>query len=270
MAFSGLYMPGNSIIHRLDARTKLIWLILVFAASIASQWDGSVSAFVYVSLIIGLALARVSIKRAMLVILYSAVFFVVTIIVWASMYQTSGRYLFTFPLANVRITDVGLLVGLGKFFLIVNPITAFLLLVTTTKMYDLNQLFSRMGFPYKAGYMFSLAFGLLPYTFAEFKNVMDVQRARGIPVDSRNPVKRIVYTIPIFVPVIIRMLSYTWDLSIVLSVRGFGSGKRTYYFPLRWSRRDTIAVAVLSTFYIAIVVLKLMGFSTYYYLEAHW
>lgn len=267
MAFTGLYLPKSSIIHELDARTKLIWFILAFGASIVSQWDGSVSIFVYLSLIFGLVLAKISVKRAILIIGYSIVFFIVTIMVWASMFQDVGRYLWTFPLANIRITDVGLLVGLGKFFLIVNPITAFLLVVTTTKMYDIVQVFTKMKLPYKFGFMFVLAFGLLPYTITEFKNVMDVQKARGIPVDSKNPVKRIIYTIPIFVPVIIRMLSYTWDLSIVLNVRGFGaSTKRTFYFPLKWSRRDTIALLILIPSYLALIVLKLSGFSTYYYL----
>ncbi|MEM0469475.1 MAG: energy-coupling factor transporter transmembrane component T [Desulfurococcaceae archaeon] len=266
MAFTGLYLPRDSIIHKLDARVKLVWFILAFAASIASQWDGSVSVFVYASLIVGLTLAKISIKRAALIVAYSIVFFVVTVLVWASMYQGVGTYLWTFPLANIRITDVGLLVGLGKFFLIVNPITAFLLLVTTTKMYDLVQVFTRMGVPYKVGYMFMLAFGLLPYTLMEFKNVIDVQRARGIPVDSKNPVKRIVYTVPVFVPVIIRMLSYAWDLSVVLNVRGFGASKnRTFYFSLKWSSRDTVAVVVLVVLYVLLIALKLTGFSTYYY-----
>ncbi len=269
MAFTGLYLQRESIIHRLDVRVKLIWFLLVFAASIVSQWDGSVSVFVYISLIIGLIIAKISIKRALLVIAYSIIFFIVTILVWASMYQNIGEYLWTFPLANIRITDIGLLIGLGKFFLIVNPITAFLLLITTTKLYDINQILVRLGLPYKVGYMFILAFGLLPYVITEFRNVIDVQRARGIPVDSKNPITRIMNTIPIFVPVIIRMLSYAWDLSIVLSVRGFGvSRKRTFYFTLVWSRRDTIALLIIIVFYISIIALKLYGFSTYYYIKS--
>ena len=90
MSLSGLYMPRDSVIHRLDARVKLSWFILAFAASIASQWDGSVSVFVYLSLIIGLVLAKISVKRAILTIVYSVIFFLVTTLVWASMYQDVG------------------------------------------------------------------------------------------------------------------------------------------------------------------------------------
>jgi len=268
MAFTGFYVQRDSVIHRLDAKVKLIWFLLVFLASIVSQWDGSVAVFVYVSIIAGLALAKISIKRAILIIAYSVVFFVVTTLVWASMYQDVGVEVARLPVINIRLTDVGLLVGTGKFFLIVNPITMFLLLVTTTRMYDIQQVLVKLGFPYKFLFMFTLALGLLPATFNEFKNVIDVQKSRGIEVDSKNPVKRIVYSISIFVPVIIRMMSYVWDLSIVLYARGFGaSTKRTYYFTLKWERRDTIALIIILVIYLSIVVLKIVGFSTYYALR---
>ncbi len=268
MSLSGLYMPRDSIIHRLDARVKLSWFVLAFAASVVSQWDGSVSVFVYLSLIVGLALAKISVKRAVLTIVYSIIFFLVTTLVWASMYQDVGVYITTLPLINLRLTDVGLLVGTGKFFLIVNPITAFLLVMTTTKMYDLHYLITKAGLSYKAGFMFALALGLLPYTFAEIKNIVDVQKARGLEIDSRNPVKKLVYVVPIFVPLVIRMMSYVWDLSIVLSVRGFGAyPKRSYYFTPSWGRRDTVALALLVATYLLIIILKLAGFSTYYFLR---
>ncbi len=268
MSLSGLYIPRESVIHRLDARVKLAWFVLAFSASVVSQWDGSVSVFVYLSLIVGLILAKISVKRAILTIAYSIVFFLVTTLVWASMYQDVGIYVATFPLANIRLTDVGLLVGTGKFFLIVNPITAFLLVMSTTKMYDLHYVITRAGLPYKAGFMFALALGLLPYTFMEIRNIVDVQKARGLEVDSRNPVKKIVYVVPIFVPLVIRMMSYVWDLSIVLSVRGFGAyPKRSYYFPPRWSRKDTISLLLLAVIYASLIILKLTGFSTYYFLR---
>lgn len=268
MSLSGLYLPGDSIIHRLDARVKLAWFILAFAASIASQWDGSVSVFIYLSLITGLALAKISVRRAVLTIVYSSVFFIVTTLVWASMYQDVGNYITTFPLINVRLTDVGLLVGTGKFFLIVNPITAFLLVMTTTRMYDLHYVITKAGLPYKVGFMFALALGLLPYTITEIKNIIDVQKARGLEVDSRNPLKRIVYVVPVFVPLVIRMMSYVWDLSIVLNVRGFGAHpKRSYYFSLKWGKRDTAALLLLVTIYSSIIILRLTGFSTYHFLR---
>jgi energy-coupling factor transport system permease protein len=261
----GLYQEGSSIVHRLDPRVKLAWFILALVASVIWQYDGSVSVFIFISLIAGLAFARLSITRLILVITYSIVFFIVTILVWASYYQDTGRVLYYIGFINLRLTDVGLLVGLGKFFLIVNPIVAIMIFFSTTRPYEMIQSLERLRLPYKAGFILFLSLRLLPLTLREIRNIVDVQKARGIEVDSPNPIKRVAYTIPIFVPLIIRIMSLTWETSITLMVRGFGhAGRRTYTKPLRWSRRDTIALIVLIIIYTGISILRIYGFSTYY------
>ncbi|MGC8983034.1 MAG: energy-coupling factor transporter transmembrane component T family protein [Desulfurococcaceae archaeon] len=262
----GLYYEADSIIHRLDPRVKLAWFVLALAASIATQFDGSVGVFVFISLIVGIVLARLSLTRLLITIAYSIVFFIVTILVWASFYQDVGRPLFYISIANLRVTDVGLLVGTGKFFLIVNPITAMLLFFSTVKPYDLVQTFDKLKLPYKAGFMLFLSLRLLPLTFRTLREIIDVQKSRGIEVDSPNPVKRIAYTVPVFVPLIIRIMSITWETAITLMVRGFGATKRSYVKPLTWTKKDTVALIVLFAFYTSIILLKLVGFSTYAYI----
>ena len=264
----GLYYERDTIIHRLDPRVKLAWFLLALVASIVTQYDGSVGVFVFISLIIGLVLARLSLLRLLLTIIYSIVFFIVTILVWASYYQNTGQELLYLSFANLRITDVGLLVGTGKFFLIVNPIISMMIFFSTVKPYDLVQTLERLKVPYKAGFALFLSLRLLPVTFREIRNIIDVQKSRGIEVDSRNPVKRIAYTIPVFIPLIIRIMSLTWETSITLMVRGFGaSSKRTYAKPLKWTRRDTVALLLLLLVYSTIITLKLAGFSLYTYLQ---
>lgn len=261
----GLYVEGRSVIHSLDPRVKLLWFLFVLASSVVCQLDGSVSLFIFLSLAVGMALAGIPLKRLALIIGYSAVFFIVTVLVWASYYQDAGRHLFT--LFGVRVTDAGLLVGTGKFFLIINPIISILIFFSTVKPYDLVQVMSKIGLPYKAGFMLLLSLRMLSLAVAELRNIMDVQKARGIEVDSRNPFKRVANLVPIFVPLVIRVMGSAWELSITLMVRGFGySRERSYAFPLRWSSRDTAAIIIIAVFYTSIIALKLTGFSTYYLL----
>jgi len=260
----GLYYERNTIIHKLDPRVKLIWFALALAASIVTQFDGSVAVFVFLSLVVGLVLARLSLLRILITIAYSIVFFVVAILVWASYYQDVGHTLFYIHFANLRVTDVGLLVGTGKFFLIVNPIIAITIFFSTVKPYDLVQAFEKLRLPYKAGFMLFLSLRLLPVTFREIRSIIDVQKSRGIEVDSPNPVKRVANTIPIFIPLIIRIMSLTWETSITLMVRGFGaSQKRVYAKPLKWGKRDTVSVIILLLVYLTVIALKLSGFSIY-------
>ncbi|MEM1611633.1 MAG: energy-coupling factor transporter transmembrane component T [Sulfolobales archaeon] len=264
MSELGLYVDRKSLIHSLDPRVKILWFAMVLISSIICQFDGSVSSLIFISLLIGMILARLPLIRFLLTFLYSSIFFLVAILVWASYYQNTGEYLFTFPLAGIRITDVGLLVGTGKFFLIVNPVIAMTIFLSTVKPYDLIQVSTKLGLPYKAGFMFLLSLRMLTLAVTEIRNIMDVQKARGIEVDSKNPVKRVSNMIPVFIPLIIRIMSLAWELSITLMVRGFGYSRvRSYAFPLQWGRKDTLASILIIAIYTSIAVYRLMGFSLY-------
>ncbi|MFZ8823464.1 MAG: energy-coupling factor transporter transmembrane component T family protein [Desulfurococcales archaeon] len=264
MSELGLYVDRKSPIHSLDPRVKILWFAMVLFSSIVCQFDGSVSILIFFSLLIGMIIAKLPLMRFLLTFLYSSIFFLVAVLMWASYYQNTGEYLFTFPLTGIRITNVGLLVGTGKFFLIVNPVIAMSILLSTVRPYDLVQVSSKLGLPYKAGFMFLLSLRMLTLAIAEIRNIMDVQKARGIEVDSKNPLKRVSNMIPIFIPLIIRIMSLAWELSITLMVRGFGySRARSYAFPIQWGRKDTLASILIIAIYASIAVYKVMGFSLY-------
>jgi len=260
---AGIYLERDTLIHRLDPRAKLIWLITVFSLSILFQWNGLYSIPVYISVLLILAASGITVRRALAVVGYNALLFLVAFLVWASLYSNRGELLFVFPIGGVRITDVGLRVGLGKFVLIVAPITAVLVFLSTTRVYDMIQMTQKMGLSVKVGYVFALALSLLPMVIQEAKNIMDIQKMRGVPVDSPNIFTRIRATVSIFVPLIIRLMSTLYIYSAVLTVRGFGlSSKRTYLFELRWRRRDsvfTLAVVTAAAVY-AYVCIALQPF----------
>jgi energy-coupling factor transport system permease protein len=63
--------------------------------------------------------------------------------------------------------------------------------------------------------------------------------ARGLALDRGGVVQRLKNYAPIIVPMIARLLSDVWDLSMVLASRYAGYARRTYVFEPRWSVRDT-------------------------------
>jgi len=258
----GLYVPKNTPIHRLDARVKVVWIVLVLASSVVCQYDGSVAIFIYLSLIVMMVLAQISVKRALLLIVYSAIFFITAVLVWAAYYQHVGVVLAYIPYIDLKLTDVGLLVGTGKFFLIVNPITAVWISLITTKPYDLVQVSSKLGFSYKIGYTFLIALKLLPTFYDEVKNIIDVQKSRGLKIDSGNIFTKMMSFVPVFVPLMVRMMGSMRELSATLIAKSFGATKtRTYMFEMEWRRRDTAAMILLTSLYVTIAGLKLLGFS---------
>ena len=250
---AGLYREGDTVFHRLDPRPKLAWTLLVLAASMATQFNGLKSFPVFVSVVLSLALAGIGVKIAFLLIFNASIFLLVTLLIWVSMYSSAGVVLAR--LGWLTITDVGLLVALGKFFLIMNPVIAFVVFFASTKPSHIIWALQKIGVPYKLAFSFVVALGLLPSIIKNAGDVIDVQKARGLALDRGNIFERIRRYAPILIPLISRMMSDVWDLSMVLASRGFGyAKKRTFVDTPSWGRLDTLFLLLSIAFYGGIAV----------------
>ncbi len=245
--FAGLYVERRSLMHRLDPRAKLAWTLLVLVASIATQFNGLKGLPVFFSTILALSLSGLGSGLAALLIFNSLVFLLVTTLIWAGIYSSQGSVLL--ELGWFKLTDVGLLVALGKFFLIVNPILAFVVFFASTKPYLLMWTLEKFRVPHKLALTFVIALSLVPTTVRAARDVIDAQRARGLALDKGSVLDRVRKHIPIIVPLFSKMLTDVWDLSLVLATRGVGYGRKTYVFEPSWKPLDTVFLALSVMFY---------------------
>ncbi|QOJ79410.1 energy-coupling factor transporter transmembrane protein EcfT [Infirmifilum lucidum] len=245
--FAGLYIERKSLMHSLDPRSKLLWVLLVLVASIATQFNGLKSLPVFLSTILALSLSGLGSGLAVLLIFNSMVFLLVTTLIWAGIYSSQGNILL--ELGWLRLTDVGLLVALGKFFLIINPILAFVVFFASTKPYLLMWTLEKFKVPHKLALTFVIALSLMPTMVRAAGDVIDAQRARGLALDRGGILDRVRKHIPIIVPLFSKMLSDIWDLSLVLATRGAGYGRKTYIFEPSWKPPDTVFSALSLVFY---------------------
>ncbi|MEM2409621.1 MAG: energy-coupling factor transporter transmembrane component T, partial [Thermofilaceae archaeon] len=165
------------------------------------------------------------------------VFLAVVTLIWAGMYSTEGALLLAWGF--FRITDVGLLVALGKFLLIMNPVLAFVAFFASTKPYHITWSLEKLGMPSKLAMTFTLALNMMPQTVRIVREVTEAQIARGLALDSGGLIQRLRNYMPIIIPVISRFITDVWDLSMVLASRYTGYTRRTYLFEPRWTLRDT-------------------------------
>lgn len=248
---SGLYVERETFFHKLDPRAKLVWLLLVLVASIATQFNGLKGIPIFASLVVALSLSGLGAGLAALLVVNASAFLAAVTLVWASLYSNQGNLLFS--LGFLKITDYGLLVALGKFFLIICPVLAFVIFFSSTKPYHLTWALERLGVPSKIALTFTLALNLLPSAVRAVKEVIDAQKARGLALDRGGPLQRLKNHLPIIVPVISKLLSDVWDLSMVLASRFVGLAKRTYVFEPRWRLRDTLFVLASTLLYGGVV-----------------
>src|SRR6185295_3239912 len=84
---------------------------------------------------------------------------------------------------------------------------------------------SRLGLPYRAGFVLSLAFRLVPVFLDAALTVRDAQRCRGLDFTRGSVRQRIARYVPVIVPVFIGGLRRADQMAFALEVRGFSSGR---------------------------------------------
>lgn len=218
----GQYFPGNSIIHRLDPRTKLIWVIFYIIALF--QATNFLSYALMAAVTVGcVALSHVppksmlkGLKPVMIIIVLTAVL---------NLFYTDGT-----PLVQIwklTITYEGIV---KAFFMVIRIIMlicgTFLLTYTTAPVALTDGLELLLG-PLKKlkvpvhemSMMMSMALRFIPTLIEETDKIMSAQKARGADFESGNLLQRAKALLPILVPLFISAFRRADELAIAMESR---------------------------------------------------
>ena len=241
----GQFFPGNSILHRLDPRTKIILLfvlmILIFAAE---GWAA------YIFLTVGTIAAIFLSKVPPMTIL-------------KSLKPISWIILFTFAIHLVshdgetiakififKITDEGIKFGiLISLRLILLIIFSSLLTFTTSPvqltdaMEKILSPLSKFGVPsHEIAMMMTIALRFIPTLIEETDKIIKAQKSRGVDFESGNILKRLKNFVPILVPLFLSSFRRADDLAMAMEARCYRGGEgRTHMKILKFGRADYFA-----------------------------
>ena len=251
----GQYFPGDSPIHRLDPRAKLIAMICYIVALFLGQWFVT-----YAVLFLALAAAvKVStVKPKALLRGLKPVVFILVFTAGLNIFYTPGEALASFWIFT--ITREGIV---HAFFMVVRIIMlitcTFLLTYTTSPLALTDGLESLLG-PLKKlrvpvhelAMMMSIALRFIPTLIEETDKIMSAQRARGADFDSGNLVQRAKALIPLLVPLFISAFRRADELATAMECRCYhGDEGRTRMKQLHYRPGDiffilgALALAVL-------------------------
>lgn len=260
----GRYIQGESFVHRLDPRTKLLasfyFILIVF---LANSWWGYLALVIYAFLVIyftGISMRYFlkGIRPMLWIILFTVVF--------QLFFTTGGTVYFQWKI--IRITSVGVTNAAYIFMRLVLIITMSTVLTLTTSPIELTngieQLLrplSRFGFPsHEIALMLSIALRYVPTLMDEAEKIMNAQRARGVEFDEGSLIQRIKSLIPILVPLFISAFNRADEMAIAMEARGYRGGEgRTQYRQLQYTRQDSIAF--LSLVLLTIILLLIRYFT---------
>ena len=258
----GVYLPTQSLVHRLDPRTKiLISAFLVILAFYVETYTGY--AFYLGFCYWGLHLCRIPFSFAlkgfkpMLPIL---------IVMW--IFQL---FLYTTPQAEVlysvwllEITDAGLRMGNIIVLRVLVLYSIVTLLTFTTSMVELTygmeallQPFRKVGVPaQELAMVMVIALRFVPTLAEELEKIVKAQMARGVAFDRGNFLRRAKSIFGVFLPLFVNAYKRGEDLIVAMEARNYtGGAGRTKMKHLKMSRRDLMAAGVILVFSILLMTL---------------
>ncbi|MBP3867435.1 MAG: energy-coupling factor transporter transmembrane protein EcfT [Eggerthellaceae bacterium] len=237
------YVPGDSLLHRLNPVAKLVFAILF---AIACFCTGNL-AFLCVMLVAGLAMAASCGMMKQTFGLMKAVF-VFSIIL-------AVLLIFTTPRGDVLVELPWGYIGTGSLLAAITTIVrleaaAIPLFLTfyVTKISDLsNSVVKVLHVPYKYAFTFASTIHFIPVFMNDMKGIMEAQTARGVEFDQGGFVNKVRLMVPLCVPLLVSSVRKTNSAAIAAEVRGFNlrtraSGYKQY--PLSAADIATMALAL--------------------------
>ena len=260
----GQYFPGNSVIHRLDPRTKLILLVVYIVALFsASSWIsyGICLGFLVLSIAISQIPVR-SIIRGMKPLVMILIFTGVL-----NLFFTGGdTVLLHFWI--ITITLEGVVRAVFMVARILMLITATFLLTYTTSPISLTDGLESLLSPLKKirvpvhelSMMMCIALRFIPTLIEETDKIMSAQKARGADFESGSLMERVRALVPILVPLFISAFRRADELATAMECRCYQGGDgRTKMKLLRYNRNDFSAMGISLLLLVLVLVLVSFG-----------
>lgn len=257
----GQYYPGDSFLHKMDARVKmvlsLVYLICIF---FIQSFFGFGVIFFLLAIIVAASKVPVrsvlkSIKPILILLIFTTLlnlFFNLegeTLVQWWIFRITTGGLIFS---AKMILRLVLLVMGMSMLTLTTTPVDL------TAAIESLLKPLNVVHFPvHELAFIMSIALRLIPSIMEETDRIIRAQKARGADFESGNIFKRAKAFIPILIPMFIGAFKRAEELAVAMDARCYKGAKgRTKMKILKCGWRDAVGAVVLVLFFAAVITLN--------------
>ena len=259
----GQYFPGESILHRMDPRVKIVLLFFLIVGIFVFDTRG---AYAVLSLFTLALMAASGVPFRMMARSVKPLWWILAFTFLVHLCSTPGELL-----AKVWIFELTYAGFWQGFFVCLRLVLLILLsslltfttspLALTDALESLLSPLKRVGVPaHELAMMMTIALRFVPTLIEETDKIMKAQQSRGSDFSSGNIMKRVKSLIPILVPLFISAFRRADELAMAMEARCYRGGVgRTQMKALRVGRLDYIAAAVTATFAAVLGALKVVG-----------
>ncbi len=227
------YIYRDSLIHKLDPRTKMLWLLgLSFIVFLTENKELILGTFALTILFVLFS------KLPLQTVWNSSKIFIV-------LFTIGYVILFSLLLWDWKKGFVdGIFFSIKFLVLIISSIV----FAMSTSPRDLMLSLTKLKIPYELAFMLTLAIRFVPVINREINHVIDAQKARAhkIVFSFNKPIKSMQTFFPILIPTFHILLIKSFDLSLSIEARAFRAKKyRTYPPRLKFKIKDYVAMILL-------------------------
>jgi energy-coupling factor transport system permease protein len=256
----GQYFPGDTPVHRLDPRTKLILTIVYIAALFtAKTWLGYI--LVFLALVGVMALSHIG-PKAVLKGMKPLIFIIVFTGILNLFFTSGTDYLVHWRF--IKITYTGLNNAIAMVVRVMLLVSGTFLLTYTTSPLALTDGLELLLNPlkklkvpvYELSLMMSIALRFIPTLIEETDRIMSAQKARGADLETGTLVERAKALLPLLIPLFVSAFRRADELAVAMECRCYNGGQgRTRMKTLKMERRDGVAF-LLGAVLVAAVILS--------------
>lgn len=257
----GRYVPGTSVLHRMDPRAKLLMIFCyVFIAFLANNVISYMLLTVFTFAL--LILSKISIAfiiRGIKPILWVVLF---TFLLHLLMTKEGELLL---KLGWLQIYEEGMERGIFislRFLLLILVTTLLTLTTTPIEVTDgvesLLSPFKKFGLPvHELALMMSISLRFIPTLMEETEKIVKAQAARGVDFSGGTSRERVKAIMSLLVPLFISSFKRAEELAVAMEARGYRDGSgRTKFRVLQWKIGDTVLLTSLGVLALVLLVLR--------------
>ncbi len=241
----GQYVKGDSILHRLDPRTKIFGMLAIMVALFfVSNWIGLVYAAIVVFAVLFASQVPLKfyirgVKPLRWILLFTAAI---------QIFLTPGEIIWQWGILHITAEGVRLAIFMCVRLVLLVMTTSVLTLTTTPivltdAVENLLSPFKRIGVPaHELAMMMTIALRFIPLLADETEKIMAAQKARGAAFDEGGLMDRARALLPILVPLFLSAINRASELAMAMEARCYHGGEgRTRLHELHYENRDRVA-----------------------------
>lgn len=256
----GQYYPGNTVVHKLDPRIKII-ITFLFIMALFFIDKFLPYLFILSFILVVILISKIPIKYILKGLKPLLPIILITFLL--NLFMTKGQVIFEIGPLDVTIEGLkqASFMALRLIFLIVG--TSLLTLTTspislTDGIEKLLNPFRRIGVPaHELAMMMTIALRFIPTLLEEADKIMKAQMARGADFESGNILNRAKSLVPLLVPLFVSAFRRADELAMAMEARCYRGGEnRTRMKQLELKTRDYISLGIMLVLFVIIVLYR--------------